>query len=377
MHDRCLCEAGSTLCNRCSSRRSTEIATWGRAREAEERLAPQIVAFAERAWGARLTEEAARLFRVEGDSQESLERTLTAFATWFAFMWVPNWLEDDEDCAIDIPADWPTTSLGITWLTSMPHAASAFEHRFIVTAAESPYSFWAVEALRRGWCLDVRDLLTGHRLRVVDPEIADRIQLADIVLSAVVTLDGVSTFLGCVSHTLPPACRGDVRDTRKCYAEQIWMTREELIGADWERFSEYRSEYDDWPSFGLDPGNQSYEPLVLSWELRQPFAVVFEALRPLSLWDDEEAIEAEYRPDGTPQVLMTWSEACSSDDPDDRRMIAYLHLDEQCLVADVPCRLLAERLAAEVATRVGGGAGPVTIRPSSMIRVHDRQVASR
>lgn len=373
MNDLCACASRGSLCASCIAQQTTDISAWRSARGAEDRLAPQIVEYADRTWGQKLLGHAVRDFRIGEHSTESLERTLTAFAPWLAFTWVPNWADELEDVDTGIPADWPTTSLGINWLSSARHSASRWEEAFTVTAAESPYSFLAVEALRPGWLLHVRDLLTGRCLRVVDPEISARAGPGDTLLSAVVTLDGVSTFMGPVSHSLPSAWRGEANEFRRCYTGAAWLTRAELVGMDWELFGEYRSGYDEWPSYGLDPAGDPLDPLEVCWELLRPLDGVLEALRPLSLWADEEAIEAEYRPDGTPQVLLTWSEACSADDPDDRRAIGYLHLDHQTVVADVPCRSLAERLVAEITTRVGDGMRLVEIRPSALIRVHDRE----
>lgn len=373
MTDVCLCASRATLCALCSAQRAADLSAWRLARAAEERLAPLIADHAERRWGPRLLAHAVRDFRIGEHSRESLERTLTAFAPWFGFTWLPNWTDDLEDIETDIPADWPTTSLGVTWLASAQSSASPWEQVFTVTAAESPYSFWVVEAVRPGWLLVVRDLLTGRRVGVVDPEISARARPADTLLSAVVTVDQVSTFLGPVSHTLPSAWRGDTKEFRHCYSEEGWLTRAELVGMDWELLGEYRSAYDEWPSYGLDPAEETLDPLTLRWELVARFDDVLEALRPLSVWDDDEAVEAEYCPDGTPQVLLTWSEAGAvDDDPYDRRMIGYLYLDPQTLVADVPCRSLADRLVTEVTARVGDGARLIESRPSMPIRVHSR-----
>jgi hypothetical protein len=91
---------------------------------------------------------------------------------------------------------WPTGPLGVTWLESGLATVSEFDESFIVKAAESPYSAFLVEAVRPGWSLTMRDLMSGRRLLVVDPEVSTSVRPDDILFSAVLTLDGVSTLLG-------------------------------------------------------------------------------------------------------------------------------------------------------------------------------------
>jgi hypothetical protein len=77
---------------------------------------------------------------------------------------------EDED--FRIPESWPTASLGVSWLASASSSVSDFEQTFIVTAARSPHSLLLIESVVPGWSLAVRDLLTGRRFHIVEPEIS-------------------------------------------------------------------------------------------------------------------------------------------------------------------------------------------------------------
>jgi hypothetical protein len=366
------CDAPQSRDVLCAGRRDSDLAAWQQAREAERRLVLQIADYAVLTWGWDFFKEGFRWFSRGTHSAESERRALSVFDPWFAFTWVANPNDDDEEIDGDVPEHWPKAPLGLTWLASGTAAASAFDQAFIVTAAASPFSLLLVEAVQSEWFLEVRDLLSGRRFRVVDPEISMHARAEDILLSAVLTLDGVSTFLGPASYTLPSDWRTEALDTRRVYTESTWLSRTEMMSMHWEMFIEYRDACDRGPMHYLDAGGDACEPMVLRWTVSEPLAEVLERLRPLSAgFNDEDAIELEHWPDGAPHVLMTWFEPDAQND--DHRMRAFLHMDEGSLVADVPTVTLANRLIAEVAAHLGRAATLVEKRSATSTRVHARE----
>lgn len=299
---------------------------------------------------------------------------LTVFDRWFAFTWVPNSKDDDdEEMEIDVPEDWPTAPLSVTWLASGRTPASAFDRAFIVTAAASPYSVFLVEGVRSGWFLEVRDLLSGHRFRVVDPEISQHARCEDILLSALITLDGVSTFLGPAGYTLPSDWRTEALDIRRAYSEGEWMSRAELMDMDWDLFEGYREAYDGGLLPYIDSDQDERDPMVLRWRLSGPLVIVLEGLRPLSACRNQDAIDVEYWPDGAPHLLVSWFEHNPAGQKDWPLMRGFLHVDEGFMVGDVPTQTLANRLIAEVAARLGPAATLVETRSAISTRVHARE----
>jgi hypothetical protein len=296
---------------------------------------------------------------------------MPVFDRWFAFTWVAN--PENED--IEVPDTWPTASVGVSWLASGPTPASSYDQAFIVRAADSPYSVFQVEEVRPGWSLTIRDMMTGRRLRVVDPEISACARPDDILFSAVLTLDGVSTLLGPAPYTLPPDSRVDLIDLRRGYSEIPWMTLAELT--EWDLAGDLCDEYTEafhrGPASVLETCGDAREPLHLRWTVSTPFDDVLQRLRPLSVcYVDEEAIDMQNGPDGEPHVLMTWYQPGPSAEEDDWVMIGFLYIDQGRLAADVPSRMLANRLIAEVAMSLGAGATLVDTRPSTPTRVHTR-----
>lgn len=202
----------------------------------------------------------------------------------------------------DVPEDWPTPPLGVTWLASHSPALTGADRAFIVTVAESPYSLLLVQDVRSSWSLEVRDLFTGRGFVVIDPDISAHARPDDILLSAIVTLDGVSTFLGPAPYTVPSDWRVEAFDMRRCYAQDTWLTREELMGMEWELYYEYRKACDRGPALELD-GTGVRDPRLLRWTVSAPFAEVVERLRPLSECYDDDAITVENGPYGEPHMF--------------------------------------------------------------------------
>jgi hypothetical protein len=366
----CLCGSGHGLDACCATRFAAEAAAWRQSQEAERRLARSILEYALRTWGWDLFGRALRLFSTRRESP-ALLMAMPVFDRWFAFTWNPN----PEDSDIDAPDTWPTAPLGITWLASGSARVSDYDQAFIVRAAESPYSAFQVEAVRPGWCLTIRDLMSGRRLLVVDPEISERARPDDILFSAVLTLGGVRTFLGPAPYTMPPDSRFALMDLRRAHSDVPWISRAELTEMDvaGDLCDEYTEACERGATSLLDTAGDPRKPQHLRWDVSTSFHDMLERLRPLSVcFGDEEAIDIENGPGGEPHVLMTWYQRGPSEEADDCRMTAFLYLDEGRLAADAPSRMLAGRLIAEVAARFGAAAALVGRRPSTPIRVHNR-----
>jgi hypothetical protein len=370
--DSCLCGSGRLFSACCASASLADIAAWQRARETERRLVRRISEFAISAWGLDMLRAAVHEFSIGRHSADSLQSTLPMFDPWFTFTWIPN----HQDDYMPVPENWPTVPLALAWLASGSAAVSDFDRAFIMMAADSPYTCLLVETVRPGWSLTARDLMTGRRFRLVDPEISGRARPEDIVFSAVLTLGSASTLVGAAADAIPSDCRFELRETRLAVTGAPWLMRAELMGMEWEVRDVYREALDRRPASELYRGGDASEPLHLSWTVAAPYVEMIDRLRPLTVcFGDEEAIDDEDGPEGDPHMLMTWYERGPSADPDDWQMIGYLYLEEGHLAADVPTPALAARLVAEVTARVGAAATLVDTRPCLPTRVHARKSA--
>jgi hypothetical protein len=374
------CPCGSErpfdLC--CVDPYGSEVFAWLRARQAEYQLVPRILEYERRRWGLQLRDEAIRLFYVSRTSPASEQRAVPAFKRWFPFTWVPHSRHEFEFEGRRIFESWPTASLGVTWLASTSSTVSDFEQTFILTAAASPHSLLLIESVVPGWSLVVRDLLTGRRFRVVEPQISRAVCPEQILFSAVVTIDGVSTLLGCASHAVPSDLRIMAGQMREYHAEGAWLTRAELLDIVPEICGEYRDACDCDTVIELETHGEVPEPLLLRWNVAAPFAEMFERLRSLSVWyGQEEAIDDETGPEGAPRLLMSWYEPPAPPQPEDRKALGFLYLDDGRLAAHVATRAIAERLTGEISSRLGPVATLVETSPSLPVRIHPRSDSLR
>jgi hypothetical protein len=369
----CPCSSKQPFASCCADRYLAELSAWLRRRQAEYHLVPQILEYERRTWGLELRDEAIGLFYVSQTSSESEYSAAPAFMRWFPFTWVPGRGAELENGACEIPATWPTASLGVTWLASASSSVSDFEETFIVTAARSPYSLLLIESVVPGWSLAVKDLLTGRRFRIVDPEISQCVSLEQILFSAVLTIDGLSTLFGCACHAVPSDLRLMASAMREYHAEGAWLTTERLLDITPEISSEYRGACDCDTAVEYETYGDALGPRLLRWSVSAPFSEMFERLRSLSVWHgSEQAIEDETGPDGVLRLVISWYAPPPPPEPEDRKALGFLYLDDGRLAAHVATRALGERLVGEISARLGSAATLVETRPSIRIRIHSR-----
>ena len=352
--------------------RAGEIEAWRRARATDIRLTARIMHYANARWGELMCRVASRFFLMGQHPAESGRCLSPVFWRWFAFTWIPDWRDDLEaNDREDIREGWPTAPLGVSWLAAESPPVTALEERFIVTAAESPCSMLLVESVSSGWFVTVRDLLTGRRFRVVDPEVSASVQPDEIVFSAVLTLDGVSTFLGAAPRTIPVDYRPEIREVRRVgcdalgrYADDEWLTRAELLDLIAELCETYCEAYEDDRVIEVHTCGDPREPILLRWAINAPFPEALDLLRRLSEREgDRESIEIETSQQGEPHARITWYRRGPETNGEDW-IVGFMYLDEGRLAATVPTLSLAERLAGELRARLGAKATLVEIRRS-------------
>ena len=352
-----------------ADRRTIELRMCRRVHETERRVGKAIMEFGVRTWNWPLIQTAFRQFAPWKESSALLLKALPVFDRWLAFTWIPR-LDDD----FEAPKSWPTAPLGVAWLASGAADVDNFAQALILKAAESPYSALQVEAMEPGWCLAVRDLLTGRRLRVVDPEVSARARVDDILFSAVVTLDGMSALLGTATFTLPPDSRVHLLSLVSDHTGAPLVTRHELTDLDLagEICEEYITTCKRGPARCLDPGDEPTELIHLRWTASVAFDDLCGRLRPLAdCFEDEQSIDVQTGPGGDRHALITWYRRGPLPDPDDWRAVAYLYLGEGHLAADVATATMAKAVIDEVRSRVGPAILTET-RPAAAVRVHSR-----
>ena len=369
----CPCGSRRTFGACCRARYASDVNAWRRVQQTEDDLIPRIVGHAHRTWGGGLLDEAVYQFYISRTSRDSNRSAWPAFERWYVFTWVPGCPVGLYDVQYRLPEGWPGASLGVTWLTSTSSTVSHLEQAFVLTAARSPHSLLLVESVIPGWSLVVRDLLTGRQFRVVDPTISLDVPPDHILFSAILTLDGVSTLLGCASHAVEADVREMAWAAREVHTDGAWFTRTQLLHLTTNLSCDYRSAYDGDTSEDIETFGETPERLLLRWRVSAPFGEVFDRLRSLSNWHGgEEAIEDETGPDGVPHVSISWREPPPPPEAEHWRALAHLFLGDGRVSAHVATREIADRLIQQVSMRLGSAATLVETRPSLPIPVQAR-----
>lgn len=360
--DPCPCASGRAFGSCCGELCACELAAWRQVLHTEARLMRRIKQFARQTWGLDLLREAIRLFFLAETSDDSKRSVVPAFHCWHAFTWVPDFTDLDGE-RYPVPDGWPSASLGVTWLVSGAPQVSHVDQTFILTAARSPHSLLLVESVVPGWSLVVRDLLTGRQFHVVEPEISRDVEPDQILFSAVLTLDGISTLMGCASSAVDAVARETAWATRQDHAHGAWLTATQVMDITTSICAAYREACDEQTALDMETYNETPEPHLLRWRVSASFGESFDRLRSLSPWcGTEEAFHDDTGPDDRPRLSLSWYEPPPPPEPAYRRALGYLYLDEGRLAAYVATRTLADRVIHEVQARLGSAATLVESR---------------
>lgn len=207
----------------------------------------------------------------------------------------------------------------------------------------------------------MRDLLTGRQFHVVEPEISRDVEPDHILFSAVLTLDGVSTLMGCASYAVTSLAREMAWVAREYHTDGAWLTTPQVLNLATEVCIAYREACDEQPDLDMETYNETREPHLLRWRVSASFDESFDRLRSLSQrYDAEEAIHDETGPDGVPRLSLTWYEPPPK--PEYRRALGHLYLDNGRLAAYVAAPTLADRVIGEVSVRLGSAVTLVETR---------------
>jgi hypothetical protein len=109
-----------------------------------------------------------------------------------------------------------------------------FHREFVEQACKSPASFFVVEASEAGRSIDLRDILTGRRFRVLEQSASRTLRSGDVTFTRVLTAGGASIMIGASRWVIPPAWHLRIIDFREGIHARRPLTRDELADYDLE-----------------------------------------------------------------------------------------------------------------------------------------------
>jgi len=302
------------------------------------------------------------------------------FIPWLVLGFVPDTEVDDAD------PDWPTQPIGLEWLAATEDDVSDLDRVYIETACRSPMSVFAVEQVSPGRSLDLKDVLTGSRFRVLEQGASQRLRPADLVFARVLTIGGVSIMLGTAPFIVPPRWHTRIIDWRDRMFRKRLMTQQDLVDFD----IEVRDLYFDIAAELLDPtpprltntDGDLIALTTLTYELKTTVNEAFEKLAPLARVHGEDHTDEVIRDNAgaVTSASLSWIKAGNRQHKHwDNTVLGKIRIDAGRLVAEVNSAHRADRLTREINKRLGRTAVVVdttVVDPLEMVEERARRRAA-
>jgi SEC-C motif len=353
----CPCGSGRKFKHCCLQVRDADDMARMRLRGAEGALVPALFVYAAREFGNDFFSEAWEEFflwhSVTDDVADSREFG-TTFDPYFVFSFVADPAEED------LPADWPTEPVALHFMREQVEACPDFHREFVQQACKSPPSFFVVESAEPGRAIDLRDILTGRCLHVLEQSASRTLRRGDITFTRVITAGGASIMIGASPWVIPPAWHLHVIDFREKLRPRRLLTRDDLL----EYEIEIRSAYHEIVRAILHPAlpalqntdGDRIEPTTMTYTLAVSASEAFERLRPLATLDGEVYVDGEVSDEAgaLTAATLTWIKRGNRQHKDwNNTTLGALRLEGQRLVVDVNSARRRDRIAKEIAKRFG------------------------
>src|SRR6185437_5864032 len=186
-NDPCPCGSGRKFKHCCLKLADAEDVAMVHLRTAEGVLVPALFAYAADQFGDEFFTAAWEEFFVWNSVPEAVADSPefgTTFDPFFVFSFVPDPASDS------LPAGWPSEPLALHFLHQEVESCPDFHREFVEQACKSPASFFAVEASEAGRSIDLRDILTGRRFRVLEQSASRTLRTGDVTFTRVLTVSG-------------------------------------------------------------------------------------------------------------------------------------------------------------------------------------------
>lgn len=133
-----------------------------------------------------------------------------AFLAWRLFAWLPDDVGLGDQRFKTPPSD---QAIAYDYLKAHRDSLSQREKDVIETGTKSPYSFYSVLAVVSRNRLQVQEIYSGQILIVEDVGSASYLQ-GDVLFAAVLSISGLSVFLGCLPQSLDSSAQAKIEAHR-------------------------------------------------------------------------------------------------------------------------------------------------------------------
>jgi len=360
-NDPCSCGSGRKYKHCCLRAAGTDEAARVRLRTVEGILIPALFSYADAEFDDAFFDEAWEEFfaghAVPETTADSREFG-TTFDPFFVFSFVPDATEDE------LPDGWPAEPLALHFLHHEVESCPDLHREFIEQACESHPSFFVIEATAPGRSIDLKDILTGKRFHVLEQSASRTFQPGDLTFVRIVTVEGASIMLGASRWIIPPSWHVHIIDFReRLHPRKMW-TRNDLSEYDIEIRELYHHIVEALANPKLpqlrNTDGDPIEMTTLTYELTVTTAEAAERLRPLATLNDDVHIDGEMFNSAGALTAATLSWIIKAGNRKnkawDNTILGNLRLDGSRLAVEVNSAKRRDRVAREIAKRLGFGA---------------------
>ncbi len=224
----CPCGSGKKYKKCCLAKADPPVdLLWYRLRDAHDRLMEKLSAFAQTSLGDSVISLAAAEFLFCPDDEaleELIDGHLPYFTPWFLFSWVYD--PDATKVVLGLPAYLTVAEI---YLSENQHRLDDLQVRLIEAALEKPFSFLEVKDCEPGRGFTLRDMFTGIENRVLEKTGSEMVQVGDLLLGRVVTVDHVSILMGCSSISIRPSWKPAIIELRMQIKKVFFPISDEIV----------------------------------------------------------------------------------------------------------------------------------------------------
>lgn len=295
------------------------------------------------------------------------------FRPWLLYNWEYN--EENEDIT-----GLFGTSISQAFLEAHEKRLSRDEKQLINAISHKPYCFWEIINVTPGREMDIKNLITGQEMTVMERLLTTLVTPKQIIFSRAVTVDGIGMLVGTGQIPIPYRIKPDIIELRKAIrGDQLFVTDQDL--AEWDL--ELRQWYLDFyrhmrtpPALSNTDGDP-LEPHKLIYAIDDP-EVVFKKLAPLCSVEPEKDLRSEALKDEDNKVLeaaFSWTKKGNRKMPEwDNTILGEITISPKKLTIAVNSAERAEKIQKEIQKRLGRLASfqmDVIENLEEMLKYHD------
>ncbi|MBL0176061.1 MAG: SEC-C domain-containing protein [Ignavibacteria bacterium] len=341
---------------------------------------------ARRKYGAQYVETAWTDFITEfgEDLVDSTLRTSDLFERWMQYCW----RHGDGQCLPEL------------FFSGGGSRSDEDVARFIEATYSSPYSFFQVLASRSGQGMDLRDLLQNLDVSVAERAASSQCRPGDILFARVVTLEGISMFMGMGPMLLPATTCDSIIEYREWLEEDVGespISADTMLELENDHHEEYLEQRNALLHRKIQMCNTDGDPLLfitLTWSIASQgdsFEVLKDLQQTVSEESDEE-LHAAAREDagpGDPTLKIHWlkqrtppsasKEASASRGtiPGDNILYATISIGVDTLTIEVNSERRADEARKMMKQRFGDKAVFLKMEAKSLEQLHTEQPHER